>query len=233
MIVVWLCVYLAVFGALWEWLFQSRWGGRSYVRSLIAFVPIGLVLSSVVSRDGDAAAAGLLAMALTVPLSRFLDWLKKKEEAKAREVAALAEAQRQAQLAEEAQRQHAAEELARAVAEEEATRKAEQERAAFEQQRAVSKAERERSTAEKALHGHVEVITSAVRSIRRDADNAVLINTIDGELRAIARNERITESMLAHADLKDDVALILQMLAQRGVDDPILLNRLRKIFKMG
>ena len=76
------------------------------------------------------------------------------------------------------------------------------------------------------------MITSAVRSIRRDADNAVLINTIDSELKAIARNERITGAMLTQPDLKDDVEIILQMLAERGVDDKILLNRLQKVFQL-
>ena len=71
-----------------------------------------------------------------------------------------------------------------------------------------------------------------MRSIRRDGDNAVLINTIDSELKAIARNERITEAMLTHADLKDDVEVILQMLAERGVDNRVLLSRLRKVFQL-
>lgn len=233
MLVVWICVYLVVFGALWEWIFQSKWGSQSYLRSFIAYVPIGMVLSSLGGRSGEIAAAGLFAMTLAVPLNVLLDKLKLQQEAKAREAAAVAEAKRQELLAEEAQRQRAAEEMARKSAEEEAARRADEERAALEQQRAVAKAERERSAAEKALHGHVEVITSAVRSIRRDADNAVLINTIDSELKAIARNERITEAMLTHVNLKDDISLIAQMLAERGVDDKILLNRLRKVFRIG
>ena len=231
MLVVWICVYLMVFGALWEWIFQSKWGGGSYSRSLVVYVPIGMVLSSLGGRSGEIAAAGLFAMTLAVPLNVLFDKLKLQQEAKAREAAAVAEAKRQELLAEEAQRQRAAEEMARKSAEEEAARRADEERAALEQQ-AVAKAERERSAAEKALHGHVEIITSAVRSIRRDADNAVLINTIDSELKAIARNERISEAMLTRADLRDDVALSLQMLADRGVDDKILLNRLRKVFRI-
>lgn len=120
-------------------------------------------------------------------------------------------------------------ELAKA---EEDAQEASRRRAEIEAEKSRLREERERSAAEKALHGHVEVITSAVRSIRRDGDNAVLINTIDSELKAIARNERITEAMLTHADLKDDVEVILQMLAERGVDDRILLNRLRKVFQL-
>ncbi len=233
MLVVWICVYLMVFGALWEWIFQSKWGGGSYFKSLVVYVPIGMVLSSLGGRSGEIAAAGLFAMTVAVPLNVLLDKLRRQQKAKAREAAAVAEAKRQALLAEEAQRQLAAEQLARKATEEAAARRADEERAALEQQRALAKAERERSGAEKALQGHVEVITSAVRSIRRDGDNAVLINTIDSELKAIARNERITEAMLTHVDLKDDIGLIAQMLAERGVDDKILLNRLRKVFRIG
>lgn len=92
--------------------------------------------------------------------------------------------------------------------------------------------ERERLTGQQALHSHLSVVTGAMRAIRPGGDNAVLVTTMDEELKAIARNPKITESMIVAPSVLEEVELILQSLAQQGVDDVILLNRIRRVFQL-
>ncbi|MBU2582727.1 MAG: DUF4670 domain-containing protein [Alphaproteobacteria bacterium] len=106
---------------------------------------------------------------------------------------------------------------------------AERRRKEVEAEKVRLKAEREHAAAIKALHGHLELITNAVRAMRIDDPNAVLISTVDAELRAIGGNPQITAEMLADPEVREDVTLLVEMLDERGVTDKILRNRMQKV----
>lgn len=112
-------------------------------------------------------------------------------------------------------------------------KEAERKRKEVEAEKARLKVELEEATALKALHNHLELITNAVRAMRADDPNAVLISTVDAELRAIAANGRISAEMIADPEIQEDVALLIEMLDERGVTDKILRNRMQKVLGIG
>lgn len=220
---------VALTTAIWLGVYYSKLGQRSKLNASVGAFGIMLLSTMVKGSFSSVMLYGFFGGVLSGSL--IVTMLAKRNQ-KMLLAEAKAEEGRQAVAALSAKRAEEARVVAEKAAADEREREEAKKKAENDALKVRLREERERSGAEKALHGHVEVITSAVRSIRRDADNAVLINTIDSELKAIARNERITGAMLTQPDLKDDVEIILQMLAERGVDDKILLNRLQKVFQL-
>lgn len=212
----------------WGLLYEGRWGRRSNLRTALLFIP-GVLLASAVFNAGV-----LIPLAIVgVFLSRIAMWATAKQEAKERLAAEALEAQRQFEATMEGERKKHLD----AVLEKQRQRKEAEEAARKVAQRETEKArlrtEREAASALKALHSHLEVITSAVRSLQPGTDNAVLLNTIDGELKAIGRNAAITSDMLADPEVREDAALVAEMLAEKGISDKILFNRFAKLFGVG
>lgn len=215
-------IYLFLFMGLFGALFESGWGKRRYGRTLFAYVPIAFMLISLPGA-ADMFSGGFLPLFIAPPLARYIDRINQQHEATQREAARQAEAQRQADRAAQAQRQREQEER-------EAAQQASAERAAFEAQRAKAKEAREQALAAKALRGHLDVMTGAARALRADPQNPILLTTIDDEIKAIARNERITRAMLAAPDVTEDIRLLTAMLEGNHVTDTLLLTHIRQVF---
>lgn len=222
-------IYVFLLSALFNSLFHSSWGGQRWGWTLIAYLPIASILTSVGDRGGDMASGGALALLLAPPVARFL--AKRLAEQEAQE-ASRAEIQRLAELAQRAEAERANEEQARQQEEERQQQQAEAERTAFEVQRAQARVQREQAQAQQALRGHLDIITAAIRALTPGQDNPVMLTTIDEELKAIGRHPHITPAMLADTAIQDDARMLLEMLEERGVSDRLLLTHLRQVFRL-
>ncbi|MBA4131696.1 MAG: hypothetical protein C0519_09755 [Hyphomicrobium sp.] len=222
-------IYLFLLSALFNSLFHSAWGKQRWGWTLIAYLPISSILTSVGERGDPIASGGALALLLAPPVARFL--AKRLAEREAQE-AADAEVRRLTELTQQAETQRANEERVRQQEEERQRQHAEAERTAFEAQRAQARAQREQVQAQQALRGHLDIITAAIRALTPGHDNPIMLTTIDEELKAIGRHAHITPAMLADPAIQDDARLMLEMLEERAVRDRLLLTHLRQVFRL-
>src|SRR4029077_692339 len=116
----------------------------------------------------------------------------------------------------------------RAVEEKEAIERSEQ----LEAEKKKLRIKRDEEAGTQALLGHMAVIVGAVRALTPGGEHAVLLNTIDGEVKSIARNDKITEAMVKGAEVQEEISLVLARLGELGIADKILDSRITRTFRL-
>jgi hypothetical protein len=111
-------------------------------------------------------------------------------------------------------------------------RKADEQRAQVEAEKVKLRAKRDEVAGQQALNAHMAVIVGAVRALRQGGENVVLLNTIDGEVKSIGRDEKITKEMLIDGEIREEISLVLNRLEELEIHDKILSNRIRRTFRL-
>lgn len=207
------------------------WVGASFYHELLKKPPLGLpiiaygccVLIAIVGFSMSAAlGVGLLTVSPIVTKIWFQwDAVQAKEQA-----AAAVEAKRLADEKAEAERIEN-ERLARERETEERLAADE----ALRRQKDEAKAKRERILARKNLDTRLATMVKAARGIRAGADNSVLLNMIDDEARGIDADPLITQEMQQDPEVVEQIGFIMEMIAQAGIEDRLLVARVRKVFR--
>ncbi len=87
-----------------------------------------------------------------------------------------------------------------------------------------------REKSQKELSTHIENITDALRLLRKDSSNLVMLNIVSSELLKITQNQYIDREMIDEKDNNDEINAIIHMYKSANIDDKQIELRLSKAF---